>query len=98
MGGEWMQKSVEGNAAQKFATYINQCLGQRRWTPTMLYVRSNVLSDSGAEVFSARALQKWISGQGLPKIDSVVVMAEALRMPELIDRRVQIEIERFRRN
>lgn len=91
-----MLKSAETTAQQKFASYINHCLGLKQWTPTMLYVRSNVLSESGTEIFSPRSLQKWISGQGLPKIDSTVAMAEALGMPDLIDKRVQIEMDRFR--
>lgn len=90
-----MQKSAETTAAKNFASFINDCLGQKQWTPAMLYVRSNVLSEDGKEIFSSRSLQQWLSGKGLPKIDSTVAMAAALEMPDLIDKRIDLELDRF---
>ncbi|MDF2859703.1 MAG: hypothetical protein K0Q87_5554 [Neobacillus sp.] len=91
-----MHKSAAVTDEQNFASNLNQCLGEKQWTPTMLYVQSNVLSADGREVFSPRSLQKWLSGKGLPKIESTVAMAEALDMPELIMKRVELEIAKFR--
>lgn len=91
-----MHKSAAVTAEQNFAVNLNQCLGIKQWTPTMLYVQSNVLSSDGKELFSPRSLQKWLSGKGLPKIESVVAMSEALGMPELIGKRVELERVKFR--
>jgi hypothetical protein len=78
-----------------FASILNSGLSRKGWTPTKLLVASNVLTDDDREVFGYRALEEWLAGRHLPNIGNTVVMAAALEMPELIDTRVQAEIEKL---
>jgi len=90
-----LQKNAESIAAKKYAVVINECLTRKKWTQNMLYVHANILSDNGEEIFSHWSLQKWLLGSGLPKIEAVVAMSEALKAPELIAERVSIVKELY---